>query len=500
MLSRRALLAGGVAALAAPPVHSQTQNSADSAGATPTILRLDRRTIDVNGRAASVYGIRQPNGTFGLTTEVGKRFRVRVENRIDEPSLIHWHGLTPPWRQDGVPGISGPPIPAGGSADYDFPLRFGGTFWMHSHQGLQEQGLMTAPLIIHDERDRADQQEVVVMLADFSFTPAKQIFENLKASGSMGAMAKPAGGATSSMSKMSDMKMQGVVKGAGAMASTSSMKMAAGPSGPDLNDVKYDAFLANFRTLADPEIVKVEPGGQVLLRIINGSSMSAFHVGLGELDGELIAVDGFAVEPIQGRSFPVAVAQRLDIRVSLPSGAGAYPVLAKVEGERNRTGVIMVAADAPVSRIPDVANMPSPALTLDLERSLRAEKPLAPRKADRLHTLNLTGEMAGYIWSINGVAWRPDVPPLPVAEGERVELVFVNQTPMPHPMHLHGHEFQVVEIDGERFSGAVRDTVLVTPGRRVVVAFDADNPGWWALHCHLLYHLDAGMFTTIKYV
>jgi FtsP/CotA-like multicopper oxidase with cupredoxin domain len=500
MLSRRALLAGGGAALAAPPVHSQTQNSADSAGATPTILRLDRRTIDVNGRAASVYGIRQPNGTFGLTTEVGKRFRVRVENRIDEPSLIHWHGLTPPWRQDGVPGISGPPIPAGGSADYDFPLRFGGTFWMHSHQGLQEQGLMTAPLIIHDERDRADQQEVVVMLADFSFTPAKQIFENLKASGSMGAMAKPAGGATSSMSKMSDMKMQGVVKGAGAMASTSSMKMAAGPSGPDLNDVKYDAFLANFRTLADPEIVKVEPGGQVLLRIINGSSMSAFHVGLGELDGELIAVDGFAVEPIQGRSFPVAVAQRLDIRVSLPSGAGAYPVLAKVEGERNRTGVIMVAADAPVSRIPDVANMPSPALTLDLERSLRAEKPLAPRKADRLHTLNLTGEMAGYIWSINGVAWSPDVPPLPVAEGERVELVFFNQTPMPHPMHLHGHEFQVVEIDGERFSGAVRDTVLVTPGRRVVVAFDADNPGWWALHCHLLYHLDAGMFTTIKYV
>ena len=118
--------------------------------AAPTILRLERRDIEVNGKTASVYGIRQPNGTFGITTEVGKPFRVRVENGIDEPSLIHWHGLTPPWRQDGVPGISGPPIPAGGSADYDFPLRFGGTFWMHSHQGLQEQGLMTAPLIIHD--------------------------------------------------------------------------------------------------------------------------------------------------------------------------------------------------------------------------------------------------------------------------------------------------------------------------------------------------------------
>jgi FtsP/CotA-like multicopper oxidase with cupredoxin domain len=263
MLSRRALLAGGVSCLASPAMLARAQNSADSAATAPTILRLERRDIEVNGKTASVYAIRQPNGTFGVTTEVGKSFRVRVENGIDESSLIHWHGLTPPWRQDGVPGISGPPIPAGGSADYDFPLRFGGTFWMHSHEGLQEQGLMTAPLIIHDERDRSDEQEVVVMLADFSFTPAEQIFENLKNSGSMAGMANPAG----------------------AMASTSGMTMAApmstGQSGPDLNDVKYDAFLANFRTLADPEIVKVEPGGRVLLRIINSSSMSAFHVGLG---------------------------------------------------------------------------------------------------------------------------------------------------------------------------------------------------------------------------
>jgi FtsP/CotA-like multicopper oxidase with cupredoxin domain len=143
---------------------------------------------------------------------------------------------------------------------------------------------------------------------------------------------------------------------------------------------------------------------------------------------------------------------------------------------------------------------PSPALTLDLESRLRAAQPLAQRKADRVHTLNLTGEMVGYIWSINNVAWNPSVPPLPIAKGERVELVLVNQTPMPHPMHLHGHEFQVVEIDGQRFPGAVRDTVLAPPGRRVVIAFDANNPGTWAIHCHLLYHLDAGMFTTLRYV
>jgi len=225
------------------------------------------------------------------------------------------------------------------------------------------------------------------------------------------------------------------------MSKMSKMQKGDGAAAPDLNDVKYDAFLANDRTLADPEVVKVEPGGRVLMRIINSSSMSAYHIDLGDLDGELIAVDGFAVAPVRGRSFPIAVAQRLDIRLALPGGSGAYPVLALLEGERNRTGIVLVAGNGPVARIADQADAPSPALTLDLESRLSAAEPLAPRKADRVHNLYLTGEMAGYVWSINDVVWNKDVPPLPVAKGERVELVMVNRTPMPHPMHLHGHEF-----------------------------------------------------------
>jgi FtsP/CotA-like multicopper oxidase with cupredoxin domain len=269
---------------------------------------------------------------------------------------------------------------------------------------------------------------------------------------------------------------------------------------PDLNDVKYDALLANDRTLADPELIKIAPGERVLLRIINSSSMSAYHVDLGQLDGELIAVDGFPVTPVTARRFPIAVAQRLDIRLAMPRKSAAYPVLAVLEGERKQTGIILVAGNGSVARIAQLANAASPALTLDLESRLRASQPLTARKADRVHTLNLTGDMAKYIWSINNVAWTPEVPPLPIAKGERVELILVNQTGMPHPMHLHGHEFQVVEIDGKRFPGAVRDTVLVPPGRRIVIAFDANNPGLWAFHCHLLYHLDAGMFTTLRYV
>ena len=479
MLSRRALLVSTVAAAAVRPatVGAQTGPSPGSGESTnpATILRLQRRTIEVNGKPASVFAIRQPDGTSGIVTEVGKRFRVHLENNIDQPSLIHWHGLTPPWQQDGVPGISGPPIAPGGSADYDFPLRFGGTFWMHSHQGLQEQSLMLAPLIIHDERDRPGEQEIVLMLNDFSFTPPDEIFAGLKKSGSMPKMASAAAPAVP----------------------TVGMARAAGP---DLNDVKYDAFLANDRTLADPEVIKVEPGGNVLLRVINGSSMSNYHIDLGELKGELIAVDGFRTAPVVAQRFPIAVAQRLDIRLTFPREPAAHPVIAVLEGDRRQTGIVLAAGGLAIARIPDTTGAASPALTLDLEHRLRAAEPLKPRKADRVHTLNLTGDMARYIWSINNVAWNKDVPPLPIAKGERVELVMINQTKMPHPMHLHGHEFQVVEIDGKRFSGAVRDTVLVTPGRRVVIAFDANNPGLWAFHCHLLYHLDAGMFTTFRYV
>lgn len=492
MLSRRSALLSAFAACVTTPHRSWAQPASVAAAKEPdtaTILRVLRRNIEVNGKTASVLGIRQPDGTPGLITEVGRRFRVRVDNELDAPTLIHWHGLTPPWRQDGVPGVSASPIPPGASAEYDFPLRFGGTFWMHSHQGLQEQLLLAAPLIIRDGRDSPGQQEVVVMLADFSFTPPEEIYERLRKRNPMPGMTPAAPGMDSPPAMMMPEK------------STMARRAKRGASAkPDLNDVKYDAFLANDRTLADPETIRVEPGKPILLRVINSSAMSAYHLDLGALRGTLVAVDGFRVHPVAGRRFPVAVAQRLDIRIVIPNAPTSHPVLAILEGERRQTGVILVAGHAPVTRVPEIAPMPSPALTLDLERRLRAREPLAKRKPDRTHQVDLTGDMNGYVWSINGVPWNKDVPPLPVAKGERVELALENKTLMPHPMHLHGHEFQVVEIDGERFSGAVRDTVLVTPGRRVVIAFDANNPGWWAFHCHLVYHQAAGMFTTVRYI
>ena len=236
------------------PELASSWGRAEAAGEAVTVLRVQRQSFEVNGKPASRLMIAQPDGTQGLITAVGQQFRARVENELDVPTLIHWHGLAPPWQQDGVPEVSSPPIAPGASADYDFPLDFGGTFWMHSHQGLQEQELLAAPLIIRDDRDRRRQQEVVVMLADFSFTPPEQIYAALR---------KPATG---------QMAMGGRVAG-----------MSAASAAPDLNDVKYDDC---DRTLADPEVIRVETGGMVLLRVINSSSMSAYHVDLGGLIGE----------------------------------------------------------------------------------------------------------------------------------------------------------------------------------------------------------------------
>jgi FtsP/CotA-like multicopper oxidase with cupredoxin domain len=451
-----------------PPARAQA--------ASPTILRAEKRVIEVHGKSASVLRIRQPNGRPGLVTDVSTPFRVRLENEIGQPTLVHWHGVTPPWQQDGVPYVSAPPIAAGASAEYDFPLAFSGTYWMHSHQEFQEQQLMTAPLIIHDAQSRrTDQQEVVILLHDFTFRNPVEIFAGLKNSG---------------------MKMSGMSGMTGSMKGMSGM----GPAGTtmDLNDVVYDAFLANDQTLDDPQVVRVEPGGRVLLRIINGASGSNFFLDLGQLTGELVAVDGHAVQPVSGSTFPVAIAQRLDVRVQLPKGQAAFPVLATLEGERKRTGIVLATPNAKIVKIDTLAPQPAGPVGLELERSLRAATPLAAKAADRTHRIDLTGSMDRYVWSLNNQTY-PKAKPFTIAKGERVEFVMTNTTPMSHPMHLHGHVFQVVAINGKRYAGAMRDTVLVPPKTSVTFAFDANNPGRWFYHCHNLYHMISGMANKVVY-
>jgi len=439
-----------------------------------TTIRAGTRVIDVNGRAVTIFGLTRADGSHGLTTEVGQRFQVRLENETDEETLIHWHGMTPPWQQDGVPGLSQPALAADATYDYDFLIARPGTNWMHSHHGLQEQVLMAAPLIVRDPAKAGqDVQEVVVMFHDFTFRDPNEVLAGLQGGGS--AVATGSGVDHSAM-------------GHGASATTGAVH---------LHDVEYDAFLANDRTLDDPEIFHVERGGRVYLRLINGAAATNFWIDLDRLEGRLVAVDGMPVEPITGRLFEFAIAQRLDIVVELPPSEGAWPIFAVREGERARTGFVLATRGGSIGKASAEASQAVAPVGLALEQRLRAVRSLPGRNADRQHTITIT-EAPGYLWLLNGAVHGAHVP-LEVREGERVEITFADQTTMAHPMHLHGHHFQVVAINGERFAGAVRDTVLVPAGGSVTVAFDAANPGKWALHCHHLYHMAAGMMTTVEY-
>jgi FtsP/CotA-like multicopper oxidase with cupredoxin domain len=453
--------------------------------ATPESARLqltaDTRILVVNGKPARVFGLVGPDGKPGITLSPGDRFHVDLVNRAGAATIVHWHGQLPPWKQDGFPWPQTPPIPAGGTQSYDY-APIAGTYWMHAHEGMQEHELMTAPLVVRSAEDvRADRQEVVLMLHDFSFRPPDELLAGLMKSNNAGS-AMPNSG-PSGHTHMGADNMHPMNMGSG-------MAM-------DLNDINYDAFLANDRTLADPEVVAVERSGRARLRLINAASATQFWVDLGALSGTVIAADGHPVRAVGATRLPLAMAQRLDVLIDLP-GDGAFPIFAQVEGKRERTGIILATPGAPVSRLGEAAEQSAPPLDLSLEGRLAALNSLDPRVANVTHRVILAGGMAPYAWSLNGEYW-PNVTALMISKGQRVAIEMVNRSMMAHPMHLHGHAFQVTALNGAPLNGAVRDTVLLPPMGSVAIAFDADNPGRWAFHCHNLYHMMAGMITEVRY-
>ncbi len=470
-MKRRDFLKTGAASLLSLPFAS-VPRLAQSQGATtpqPLVLKAVKRTLDINGRAASVLGLMQDNGTQGVRLNAGETFDVALTNQLAEPTLIHWHGLTPPWPLDGVPDTPAPLMSAGETRRYAFPVGKGGTHWMHAHT-LQEQNLLAAPLIVRSADDqRADEQEVVMLLHDFSFTPAEELLAKLTKGSAGGHMH---GGGGGMMGRM----MQG-----------------GGMMGMDVNDIAYDAYLANDRTLADPEVIRVERGGKVRLRIINAATATGFTIDVGALDAALIAVDGQAVVALKGKAFPVSMGQRLDIRLTLPKDGGVFPVLALREGARERAGLLLATPGANVAKYPVIGSANAPVIDLGMEAALRPVSALETRPANRRFAVTLTGGMGGYEWSIIGAD------KLVVKQGDRVEITMRNMSMMTHPMHLHGHHFQVIGINGNRLNGAVRDTVALSHMDEVTIAFDANNPGKWAFHCHHLYHMATGMMGFVRY-
>lgn len=481
-MNRRTLLAGAACVTA---LGLSSTRFSRARAATAQKLNVVSRTIEVNGKAATVFGLTDAGNKPGLVLDAGSMFDILLENKLAEDTMIHWHGLTPPDEFDGVPDLPMPVLKSGEQRAYRFPVGAGGTHWMHAHT-LQEQQLLAAPLIVRTAEDRkADEQEVVVLLHDFSFTPPAELLAGLK--GTSG-QARPGmdHGVTSHGS--SDSSMAGMDMGGAGVPD-----LSIGAASMDLNDINYDAYLANDRTLDDPEVVRVERGGRVRLRIINGATATGFTVDLGGLTGKLVAVDGQPIIPLEVQQVPLTMGQRADIRIDLPKEGGAFPILALREGGKERTGIILTTPGAKVVAISTTSERAGPVLDLSLEARLEARQSLDAKTADRKMSVHLVGNMAGYSWAMGG-------DPLKIRSGERVTLEMMNMSMMAHPMHLHGHHFKVTDIGGKAINGAMRDTVLVPPNQSVRISFDANNPAKaWAFHCHHLYHMAAGMMTTVAY-
>ena len=449
----------------------------------PQLLTVAKRVLEVKGKAATVYGLTGPGGKPGLSMMLGEHFRVRVKNDTDSDTIIHWHGLTPPFGQDGVAMYGQPAIPPGGTLDYDFANTRAGTHWMHSHMGLQEQQLLAAPLIVQEVKEPLfDDQEHVVMLHDFTFRNPQDILAELQGDG--GAHAGHA------MQGMDHSQMNHSASGETLMTG-----MAGGMG--MLNDIVFDAYLANDRTLDDPEVVSVEKGGTIRLRIINGAAASNMWIDLGALEGELIAVDGNAIYPMKGTLFPIAMAQRADVRLRIPTEGGAFPVLFRPEGLKDRTGIILSTKGATVPKLASEGEA-TPALDLAQERLYRAVAKLPQEPVNRTEMLMLTGGEKNYLWGLNGEA-NPSQPLFTMRQGERIAVMMHNMTGMAHPMHLHGHYFKVMALGNTVIDGALRDVVLVPPMETVTIVFDADNPGSWPFHCHHAYHMHSGMMGSVGY-
>jgi len=493
--------------------------------AAPTVVNIVDSTVTVNGTVYKRFGLSgkgpkwfTQNGISGLRfdTTNGDDFDVMYVNQINEDTVIHQHGLTPPFHLDGVPYMSTKPLAPNETLHSKFSLENKersnvGTYFMHSHYGFQHEMGVGAPLIVdgpmpegYPEAETIDNaQDVIMFLEDFGPYASEDHSTNVDCEHPR---------------EVYDYFVKGWEKEASSFNFTECMD-----PGSEL-DVSYKHHLVNGRTLDDPVVVDVKAGERLRLRVIVSSGMSNYLIDLEGFNATAIAVDGQPIEPLslKGRpqdAFWVAVAQRADIMITVPTdGTGVYPVFARIARNQpythkpSRAGMVLRVGDAKVPTY-DILTDKAAGMMSDADNGLAQEQllsawtPLTDREVTWV-SINITGD-DGFD-SINRNAYRlvpmvdtykPNPNPVTVKLGQRVCVAMHNINADAHSMHLHGHSFQVKNMNGMAINGAVRDTLLTPRGGCTYLefCFDAMNPGEWPFHCHMTYHLYAGMLTTIKY-
>ncbi len=440
----------------------------------PVVLTAQPASIDLGGPVVETwaYGEAVPGPLVRLPA--GDRLVATVTNALPDPTSVHWHGIALRNDMDGVPGLTQKAIAAGRSMKYEFTAPDPGTYMFHSHVGTQLDRGLYAPLIVDDPAEPLvyDAEHVVVLddwLDGTGRTP-DSVLKELQAGGM----------------DMGGMDMDGMSAGGDSPLSPL--------LGGDAGDVQYPYYLINGRVATAPNTVTFTPGTRLRLRIINVGSDTAFRVALGGHRLSVVHSDGFPVRPVDTDAVLIGMGERIDVLVTLADGA--FPLIALAEG-KNASGLEVIRTGSGAAPTADtypreLAGQVTGALMLEAADDAF----LAERRPDRTHDLVLGGSMSDYQWTINDRVYS-DRKDLQVRPGEVVRLKMTNSTMMFHPMHLHGHTFQVRSATGR---GPRKDTVMVLPGETITADLVADNPGQWLVHCHNVYHGEAGMMTALAYI
>ncbi|MFD9908151.1 multicopper oxidase family protein [Streptomyces sp. NPDC059063] len=478
--------------------------------AMPATLDLGDRTVK-----SWAYGDDLPGKEIRATA--GDTLAVTLANHLPEPTTLHWHGLALRNDMDGVPALTQRDIKPGADFTYRFKAPHPGTYWFHPHSGTQQDRGLYAPLIIDDPKEPlAYDKEWVIVLDDWvdgvdGSTP-DAILKELR--GGMGGGMDHGGGGAHEGHDMSQMSAPTPSKNTAPTKkptpsptkeptpsrtnnpAPSRMLMGANSDvlGPDAGDVAYPHYLINGRTPESPASFRARPGDRIRLRLINAGGDTAFRVALGGHELTVTHTDGFPVRHTKTDALLLGMGERYDVLVTAKDGV--FPLTAVAEGKKAaaqailRTGTGTGTTPSPSTRPKELKGRVLLADKLTADESVA----LRPRKPDRTLKIRLTGGMAKYDWAFDKKPYSPDQRH-PVRAGERVRLEFTNSTSMWHPLHLHGHTFALANAPGR----PRKDTAIVLPNGSLTVDFDADNPGLWMIHCHNVYHAEAGMMTVLGY-
>lgn len=494
-------------------------------------LDIAHKEVTVGGHTVQKIAVNDsiPGPTLHFTE--GENVTVSVTNHLDETSSIHWHGLLIDAKMDGVPGFNNwPGIPPGETFTYHFKIRQTGTYWYHSHSGGQEQDGVYGALVLEPKGDdpiKAD-RDYVVVLSDMSPETPQQILGNLKMSSDYYNYSRRTIG-----DFFDDVKKRGWSGAWDNAKMWGEMRM----SPTDLADVSGYTFLVNGKSPEQNWTGLFKPGEKVRLRFINASAMSFYDVRIPGLKMQVVSADGQNVEPVPVDEFRFGVAETYDVIVT-PKEDKAYSIVAE---PIDRTGFgLATLAPREGMRGPEPHKRPRALLTMsdmgmemdmsgmdhehmsheEMQQMMedmksgwakagtsKGDKALSykdlryygtqkdTRAPERTITVHLGGNMERYIWTMNGKKYE-DAGPINLRYGERVRLKFVNDTMMAHPMHLHG---MFVQLENGQPAGKLpnKHTVIVPPGESYSVLLTADEPGEWAFHCHLLYHMASGMMRKV---